>query len=152
MQHCVDGEELAHGTRKQKQVVIESLKVYGKIKTLQTLLLRTSLIMTSGSIMVCVLMGTTSKGYHKRLRKYTGQLRCCNMIPQTPDQVRIKPDAARKESPDGGSACRNVNLKALNDKLTVFATFSYSHHTGLAYCDVMDFDFYTMTVKNGKIY
>ena len=33
MQHCVDGEELVFGTRKQKQVVIESLKVYGKIKT-----------------------------------------------------------------------------------------------------------------------
>ena len=34
----------------------------------------------------------TIKGYHKRLRKYTGQPRCCNMIPADPyDQVRIKP-------------------------------------------------------------
>ena len=45
------------------------------------------------------------------------------------------------------------NLKALNDKLDrVRDLFIFSSYTGLAYCDVMDFDFYTMTVKNGKIY
>lgn len=154
MQHCVDGEELAHGTRKQKQVVIESLKVYGKIKTFADLTPK-NILDYDQWLHNGTRTDVTIKGYHKRLRKYTGQLRCCNMIPADPyDQVRIKPGRCKEREPlteDQLVAMRK--LKALNDKLDrVRDLFIFSSYTGLAYCDVMDFDFYTMTVKNGKIY
>lgn len=154
MQQQVDGEQLSEGTRKHKQVVIDSLTVFGKIKTFADLTPRKIMEYdtwlhdgTRGD--VCI------KGYHKKIHKFTRKLRICDMIPSDPyEKVYIKPGKSAERDPLFEEQVVNVRNAEMPDIMTEHARdlFIFMCYTGLSYCDEMAFDFKAHTVKSGNIY
>lgn len=154
MQQQVNAEQLSEGTRKHKQVVIDSLKVYGKIKTFADLTPRKIMEYdawlhdgTRGD--VCI------KGYHKKIHKFTRKLRICDMIPSDPyDKVYIKPGQSAERDPLLEEQIVKIRKAVMPDAMTEHARdlFIFSCYTGLAYCDAQNFDFKLHTVKSGDMY
>ena len=154
MQKQVNSEELAKGTRKQKQVVIESLKVFNKIKTFADLTAK-NIFDYDQWLRDGTRSNVTIKGYHKRLHKYIHQLRDLNMIPTDPyTQVKIKSGRSKDRDPLLEEQMVAIR-KAMMPELKIEHArdlFVFSCYTGLAYCDVMAFNFKSMTIKSGDMY
>lgn len=157
MEKQVDSEKIAEGTRRQKHVVIDSLKRYGKIKTFADLTAKNIfdydqwLHQEIGDGRGYV----TIKGYHKKIHKYVLQLWKCNMIPSDPyNQVTIKSGKSKERDPlleEQMVAIRKAEMPELKVE-HARDLFVFSCYTGMAYCDVMAFDFKSMTIKCGDMY
>ncbi|MBR5687035.1 MAG: tyrosine-type recombinase/integrase [Prevotella sp.] len=153
MEDCVHDEDLRDGTRRNKTVVIDALKRFGKIVTFADL--------TSGKIMLFnkfLYDGTRSVNtiynYHKRLKKYTKQLRMADMIPYDPyDRVKFNKGKNNERRPLTEPQLKEMRAMNLIGKLErVCDLFIFSAYCGMAYCDVMAFDFYRDTDRVGEHY
>lgn len=153
MEDCVHDEDLRDGTRRNKTVVIDALRRFGKIVTFADL--------TSGKIMLFnkfLYDGTRSVNtiynYHKRLKKYTKQLRMADMIPYDPyDRVKFNKGKNNERRPLTEPQLKEMRAMNLIGKLErVRDLFIFSAYCGMAYCDVMAFDFYRDTDRVGEHY
>ncbi len=92
--------------------------------------------------------------YHKKLHKYTHMLWRYEMIPSDPyNQFEIKRGTSKPRHPlteDELLELRNAELTAKLDR--VRDLFLFMSYTGLAYVDMCNFDFKTMTEKEGNLY
>lgn len=154
MQKQIDSETLADGTRRHKLVILESLKTYKKIKTFADLTAR-NIFDYDQWLHNGQRSDVTIKGYHKKIHKYVLQLWKCDMIPSDPyNQVTIKSGKCKERDPLLEEQMVLIR-KAYMPKLMLEHArdlFVFSCYTGLAYCDVMAFDFKTMTIKCGDLY
>ena len=150
MEQSVENEELRDGTRRNKTVVLDALKRFGRIVTFSDL--------TPSNIMsfdTWLHDGTRSVAtvynYHKKVKMYTRQLRMAEMIPSDPyDKVKFKRGKYKERRPLSEKELKKMRGMQLTGKIDrVRDLFIFSAYTGLAYCDVMDFDFNSMTEQMG---
>ncbi len=145
-------EDLADGTRRHKQVVIDALLRYGKIKTYADL--------TPKNIMDFdrwlhngERSDVTIYGYHKRLKKWIGELHRLDEIQRNPYKVvSVTRGKCKEREPLLESELQKMRNIKLDTKLDrVRDLFIFSAYTGLAFCDVQAFEFEKMTVREGDM-
>ena len=145
-------EDIKPGTRKHKQVVIDSLKAFGKLKTYGDLTAKNILAydrwLHNGER-----SDVTIYGYHKRLKKWVGELAQLEEIPRNPYKVvSIARGKCKERQPLLESELKKMRDFPFNGKLErVRDLFIFSAYTGLAFCDTQSFDYNTMTIKEGKM-
>lgn len=153
MQTKVDGENIRKGTRIRKQVTIDALKRFGKIKTFSDL--------TPAKIMAFdtwlhdgTRTDVTVYTYHKHLRKLINRMRMADMIPSNPyDKVKISRGQSKERKPLTEEELQRLRDLKLEGKLDrVRDLFIFAAYTGLAYADMRAFDFNKSTVKCGDMY
>lgn len=151
----LDKEGLRSGSRRNIQVVVDSLKNSGIIKTLYDLTPYNlqkydEYLHNQGD--KCQ---ATICNYHKKIHKYTNMLWRSEMIPSDPyNQFEIKRGSSKERQPLTEEELLKLRQATnLSDKLTrVRDLFIFMAYTGLAYIDMSSFDFYTMTEKEGELY
>lgn len=92
--------------------------------------------------------------YHKKLHKYTNMLWRNEMIPSDPyNQFEIKRGTTKPRHPLTENELLTIRNAVLTPKLDrVRDLFIFMAYTGLAYIDMCNFDFKTMTEKEGNLY
>ena len=92
--------------------------------------------------------------YHKKLHKYTNMLWRNEMIPSDPyNQFEFKRGTTKPRHPLTESELLTIRNAVLTPKLDrVRDLFIFMAYTGLAYIDMCNFDFKTMTEKEGNLY
>ena len=150
----MEKEGLADGTSKHIKVVIESMK---KAKMLLTfadltpanLIKYDEYLHEQGDKSL-----STIFGYHKRIKKYTRILWRSEMIPSNPyNYVQFKRGTHKERQPLTEKELLSIRKAKLSDKLSrVRDLFIFMAYTGLAFVDMCEFDFKTMTDKDGKFY
>lgn len=144
MQDYLDKEGLREGSRRNIQVVIDSLKESKIIKTFYDL--------TSSNIQKYEEFlhdqgdkkQSTICNYHKKIHKYTKILWRSEMIPNDPyNQFEIKHGSSKERQPlTEDELLKLRNATNLSDKLSrVSDLFIFMSYTGLAYVDMCQFDF-----------
>ncbi len=150
----LDKEGLRAGSRRNIEVVVESLKKSKIIKTFYDL--------TPANIRrydeYLHEQGNKSQAticnYHKKVHKYTNMLWRNQMIPNDPyNQFEIKRGTSKERKPLTEEELITLREAQLSDKLTrVRDLFIFMAYTGLAYIDMCNFDFNTMAEKQGDLY
>ena len=153
-EEALAAEDIKIGTRKHKQVVIDAVKTYGKLRTYGDLTPKNILAfdrwLHNGER-----SDVTIYGYHKRLKKWVGELARLEEIPRNPYKiVSITRGKCKERQP-----LLETELKKMRDadfdgntKLErVRDLFIFSAYTGLAFCDTQAFDYKQMTVKEGNM-
>ncbi len=149
---ALEAEEIAQGTRKHKQVVIDALLRYGKIKVYGDLTPKNILDfdrwLHNGER-----SDVTIYGYHKRLKKWVSELHRIDEIPRNPYKVvSLNRGKCKERQPLLESELQKMRKADLDTKLErVRDLFIFSAYTGLAFCDTQAFDFEKMTVKEGNM-
>lgn len=154
MRDEVKREKLREGTQRHKELVIETLESYGKIKTFADLTPANIRAFDRWLHDTGERTDVTVWNYHKRIKKYTRILKLNEMIEQDPyDLCKIPHGHSKVRIPLlEDELCRLRKVK-LNDKLArVRDLFIFSAYTGLAYSDVYCFDFKKMTRHIGNMY
>ena len=147
-------ERIKESTRKQKLVAYDALERWGKIKTFADLTpaklkawdewLREDNSRSDPSIY----------GYHKRLKPYVRLAYEKGIIEKEPYSMCHFPRGKSKER----RPLTENELKRLRDaelpekEAKVRDLFIFAAYTGLAFCDVMEFNFKTMTEQSGDMY
>ena len=151
MEYNVMNENLRAGSQRNKIVVIDALKEFGGILTFADL--------TPGNLFEFdkwLHNGTrtdaTIYGYHKKIHKYTRQLRMADMIPYDPyDRVKFNRGRYKERKPLSESELKKLRDADLTGKLErIRDLFIFSAYTGLSYCDVVCFDFNRMVERIGN--
>lgn len=91
----------------------------------------------------------TINGYHKKVKKYTKLLWQLEMIAEDPYQYVKFPKGSNKErNPlDESELLKMRNLKCKGYLERARDLFIFMAYTGLAYCDMQQFDFTSMTIE-----
>lgn len=154
MEMALEDEELRHGTWKNKRVVIDAVKRYGKLNTYGDL--------TAARIMDLdnwlhdgTRTDVTCSGYHKKIHKWVRQLFEMGEIARDPyTSVTIKRGKSKERTPLSESEMKKLRDYPFTGKLErVRDLFVFSAYTGLSYVDTQVFEFDKMTiVKNGMYY
>ena len=145
-------EDIKIGTRKHKQVVIDAVKTYGKLKTYGDLTPKNILAfdrwLHNGER-----SDVTIYGYHKRLKKWVGELARLDEIPRNPYKiVSVTRGKSKERQPLLETELKKMRDYPFDGKLErVRDLFIFSAYTGLAFCDVQNFDYQSMTVKEGDL-
>ena len=153
-EEALEAEDIKIGTRKHKQVVIDAVKTYGKLRTYGDLTPKNILAfdrwLHNGER-----SDVTIYGYHKRLKKWVGELARLEEIPRNPYKiVSITRGKCKERQPLLESELKkmrdadfdgNMKLERVRD------LFIFSAYTGLAFCDTQAFDYKQMTVKEGNM-
>lgn len=96
----------------------------------------------------------TVRCYHKRIHPYVKKAYRMGIIEYDPyDRCELKTGKSKPKKPlteDELLVIRKMKLSQKLDK--VRDLFIFAAYTGLAYCDVMNFNFNTMTEKHGEMY
>lgn len=154
IEDCLEKEGLRSGSRRNIEVVKDSLKNSNIIKTFYDL--------TPANIRkyddYLHAQGDKSQAticnYHKKLHKYTNKLWRSQMIPSDPyNQFEIKRGTSKERQPlteDELLVLRNAELSPKLDR--VRDLFIFMAYTGLAYIDMCKFDFSDMSEHYGKLY
>lgn len=155
MKQTLAAEDIAEGTRRHKQVVIDAVHEYGGLETL-------------ADITPANIMGfdswlrqdgkrtdyTIHHNYHKKVHQYIRRLKMAGMIPNDPYPSLNFPKGKNKErrplSEEELKILRKAKLTGKLDKARDL--FVFCAYTGMAYCDSQAFDFKTMTEKVGEMY
>lgn len=145
-------EQLAPGTRRHKQVVIDALKTYGKIQTYGDLTAK-NLMAFDKWLHNGERTDVTIYGYHKKLKKWVGELERTEQITRNPyKMVTFNRGKTKERQPLLESELKNMRDYPFDGKLErVRDLFIFSAYTGLAFCDVQNFDYQSMTVKEGNL-
>ena len=153
-EEALAAEDIKIGTRKHKQVVIDAVKTYGKLKTFGDLTAK-NIIAFDRWLHNGERSDVTIYGYHKRLKKWIGELARLEEIPRNPYKiVSITRGKCKERQPLLESELKkmrdadfdgNAKLERVRD------LFIFSAYTGLAFCDTQAFDFKQMTVKEGNM-
>ena len=147
-EEALAAEDIKIGTRKHKQVVIDAVKTYGKLKTYGDLTPKNILAfdrwLHNGER-----SDVTIYGYHKRLKKWVGELARLDEIPRNPYKiVSVTRGKSKERQPLLESELKKMRDYPFDGKLErVRDLFIFSAYTGLAFCDVQNFDYQSMTVK-----
>ena len=153
-EQALASEDLREGTRKHKRVVIDAVIRFGKLKTYGDL--------TPKNIQAFdkwlhngERSDVTIYGYHKRLKKWVGELARLEEIPRNPYKiVSITRGKCKERQPLLESELKkmrdadfdgNMKLERVRD------LFIFSAYTGLAFCDTQAFDYKSMTVQEGNM-
>ena len=153
-EEALTAEDIKIGTRKHKQVVIDAVKTYGKLRTYGDLTPKNILAfdrwLHNGER-----SDVTIYGYHKRLKKWVGELARLEEIPRNPYKiVSITRGKCKERQPLLESELKkmrdadfdgNMKLERVRD------LFIFSAYTGLAFCDTQAFDYKSMTVQEGNM-
>ena len=153
-EEALTAEDIKIGTRKHKQVVIDAVKTYGKLRTYGDLTPKNILAfdrwLHNGER-----SDVTIYGYHKRLKKWVGELARLEEIPRNPYKiVSITRGKCKERQPLLESELKkmrdadfdgNAKLERVRD------LFIFSAYTGLAFCDTQAFDYKSMTVQEGNM-
>ena len=153
-EEALEAEDIKIGTRKHKQVVIDAVKTYGKLRTYGDLTPKNILAfdrwLHNGER-----SDVTIYGYHKRLKKWVGELARLEEIPRNPYKiVSITRGKCKERQPLLESELKkmrdadfdgNMKLERVRD------LFIFSAYTGLAFCDTQAFDYKSMTVQEGSM-
>ena len=150
----LEKEGLRSGSRRNIEVVKDSLKKSGIIKTFYDL--------TPANIQkyddYLHAQGDKSQAticnYHKKLHKYTNKLWRSEMIPCDPyNSFEIKRGISKERQPLTEDELLVLRKAKLSPKLArVRDLFIFMSYTGLAYIDMCHFNFSEMTEKNGSLY
>lgn len=148
-------EHIAPGTRKHKEIAMETLEQYGKIRKFSDL--NPANIM--GFDRFLRMDGTRTDytinhNYHKKIHQYIRMLKMAEMIPHDPYAGLTIPHGKNKERKPLNEEELKVIMKLnLNGKLAKARDiFIFQAYTGLAFCDAMVFDWNTMVEKLGDLY
>ena len=147
-------EGTRNSTKRQKLVAFDALVRWGKIKTFEDLT-HTKLKLwdewlheESTRTDACVY------NYHKRIKPYVRMAYEKGIIDKDPYTMCHFPRGKSKER----KPLTEVELKKMREaelpskEAKVRDLFIFAAYTGLAFCDVMDFDFESMTEKSGDMY
>ena len=144
-----ENEGLAPNTVKDFTVVFNALEACGCLNTFADL--------TKANVMAWdawLRLGNkrsdyTINGYHKKVKKYTKILWQLEMIESDPYQYVKYPKGSNKErNPlDETELLKMRNLKCKGYLERARDLFIFMAYTGLAYCDMQQFDFTSMTVE-----
>lgn len=151
-EEALAAEDIKIGTRKHKQVVIDAVKTYGKLKTYGDLTPKNILAfdrwLHNGER-----SDVTIYGYHKRLKKWVGELARLDEIPRNPYKlVSFNRGKSKERQPLLETELKKMRDYPFDGKLErVRDLFIFSAYTGLAFCDVQNFDYQSMTVKEGDL-
>lgn len=151
-EEALAAEDIKIGTRKHKQVVIDAVKTYGKLKTYGDLTPKNILAfdrwLHNGER-----TDVTIYGYHKRLKKWVGELARLDEIPRNPYKiVSVTRGKSKERQPLLETELKKMRDYPFDGKLErVRDLFIFSAYTGLAFCDVQNFDYQSMTVKEGNL-
>lgn len=151
-EEALASEQLAPGTRRHKQVVIDALKTYGKIQTYGDLTAK-NLMAFDKWLHNGERTDVTIYGYHKKLKKWVSELERTEQIPRNPyKMVTFNRGKTKERQPLLESELKNMRDYPFDGKLErVRDLFIFSAYTGLAFCDVQNFDYQSMTVKEGNL-
>lgn len=110
--------------------------------------------MTNISIIREIRSLATIYNYHKKLHKYTHILWRNEMIPSDPyNHVQFKRGSHKERQPLTEDELLTLREAEFSAKLTrARDLFIFMAYTGLAYIDMCNFDFKTMTEKKGKFF
>lgn len=154
MTDAVNKEKLANGTLKHKRVVIESLKMFGKIQKVSDLTPENIRKYNEWLHETGERTDITVFGYHKMVHKYVRQVYQRKYIDRDPyESVELAHGKSKERQPlseEELKLMRSLRLPAKEAKARDL--FIFSAYTGLAYCDMQAFDFRTMTEKHGDLY
>lgn len=159
MEKAIAEADIVHSTRKHHNTVWRSLIQFGKIKTFADLtpanIMDYDTWVRNQTYQGKKIDAVTVDGYHKRLKRYV-RLACSRgVLENNPyDNVRLVHGKCKERKPLVEAELVKLR-EARFDTLClerVRDLFVFSAYTGLAYVDVMDFDFRTMTEKCGKMY
>ena len=153
-EEALAAEDIKIGTRKHKQVVIDAVKTYGKLRTYGDLTAKNILAfdrwLHNGER-----SDVTIYGYHKRLKKWVGELARLEEISRNPYKiVSITRGKCKERQPLLESELKKMRDADFdgNPKLErVRDLFIFSAYTGLAFCDTQAFDYKSMTVQEGNM-
>lgn len=151
-EEALAAEDIKIGTRKHKQVVIDAVKTYSKLKTYGDLTPKNILAfdrwLHNGER-----SDVTIYGYHKRLKKWVGELARLDEIPRNPYKiVSVTRGKSKERQPLLETELKKMRDYPFDGKLErVRDLFIFSAYTGLAFCDVQNFDYQSMTVKEGDL-
>ena len=153
--YCEDAlasEQLAPGTRRHKQVVIDALKTYGKIQTYGDLTAK-NLMAFDKWLHNGERTDVTIYGYHKKLKKWVSELERTEQIPRNPYKlVTFNRGKSKERQPLLESELVLIREAQLDSRLDrVRDLFIFAAYTGLAFCDTQAFDFATMTIQEGSM-
>ena len=153
-EQALAAEDLREGTRKHKRVVIDAVIRFGKLKTYGDL--------TPKNIQAFdkwlhngERSDVTIYGYHKRLKKWVGELARLEEIPRNPYKiVSITRGKCKERQPLLESELKRMRDADFEDNVKlerVRDLFIFSAYTGLAFCDTQAFDYKSMTVQEGNM-
>lgn len=154
MKDCIDAEDLAPGSRKNKIVVLEALREFGKFTKFKDITLPGIILLNDWLLMDGTRSVPTVYGYHKKIKMYVTRLYESGMIPCNPYNQKTFPRGSYKErrplSEDELVRIRTAVLEGKMDRARDL--FIFAAYTGLSYCDAMAFDFKMHTEKVGDMY
>ena len=151
-EEALASEQLAPGTRRHKQVVIDALKTYGKIQTYGDLTAK-KLMAFDKWLHNGERTDVTIYGYHKKLKKWVGELERTEQITRNPYKlVTFNRGKSKERQPLLESELVLIREAQLDSRLDrVRDLFIFAAYTGLAFCDTQAFDFATMTIQEGSM-
>ena len=151
-EQALAAEDIAIGTRKHKQVVIDALIRYGKILTYADLTAK-NLMAFDKWLHNGERTDVTIFGYHKRLKKWVSELARTEEIKTNPyDLVSFNRGKCKERQPLLESELKMMRDAKLEPKLErVRDLFIFSAYTGLAFCDTQAFDYEKMTLTEGNM-
>ena len=151
-EQALANEDIAIGTRKHKQVVIDALKTFGKILTFADLTVK-NLKAFDRWLHNGERTDVTIYGYHKRLKKWVSELERLDEIPRNPYKlITFNRGKCKERQPLLESELKLMREAKLETKLErVRDLFIFSAYTGLAFCDTQAFDYEKMTITEGNM-
>ena len=143
-------EDLAKNSIKDHNVVFNAIEASGILNTLQDLTKANVIAFDAWLRSQKNKSDYTIHGYHKKVRKYTKILWQMEMISSDPYQYVKFPKGSNKERIP---LMENELLKLREGNFTGHLDrardlFIFMAYTGLAYCDMAKFNYYTMTEKH----
>lgn len=153
MEMELDGEELRHGTWKNKKVVIEAVRAFGKMNTYGDLtpkhILEFDTWLHDGTR-----SDVTIYGYHKKVHQWVRRLYQMDEIPRDPyKQVTLRRGKSKEREPLTEQELKLMREHHFMPKLDrVRDLFIFSAYTGLSFSDTQVFDFESMTKRKGDLF
>ena len=153
MEAVLASEQLRHGTYKHKKCLIAAVRAFGKLNTYGDLTSR-NIIAFDKWLHDGTRSDVTCYDYHKRLHKWVRQLFQMGEIKKDPyDSVTIKRGKCKEREPLTETELKLMRSYKFEGKLArVRDLFIFAAYTGLSFCDTQNFDFESMTKKEGDLY
>lgn len=153
METVLASEQLRHGTYKHKKCLIAAVRAFGKLNTYGDLTSR-NIIAFGKWLHDGTRSDVTCYDYHKRLHKWVRQLFQMGEIKKDPyDSVTIKRGKCKEREPLTETELKLMRSYKFEGKLArVRDLFIFAAYTGLSFCDTQNFDFESMTKKEGDLY
>lgn len=153
METVLASEQLRHGTYKHKKCLIAAVRAFGKLNTYGDLTSR-NIIAFDKWLHDGTRSDVTCYDYHKRLHKWVRQLFQMGEIKKDPyDSVTIKRGKCKEREPLTETELKLMRSYKFEGKLArVRDLFIFAAYTGLSFCDTQNFDFESMTKKEGDLY